>query len=160
MTCQSGAIPVCCPRLFALGVRSAVVSGVSPTGLRLARGYGVVLRGTESLLTHRWRGMDSNVQFRARVGNGFRAHSATSGHVPTSGPMVRIRLAPARSQQSGRSSPACFRAGRELTQGQRIEISAIALAYLRPLFQASCSPERIRRSLIWERLFESGGTAR
>ena len=96
----------------------------------------------------------------ARVGNGFRAHSATSGHVPTSGPMVRIRLAPARSQQSGRSSPACFRAGRELTQGQRIEISAIALAYLRPLFQASCSPERIRRSLIWERLFESGGTAR
>src|SRR6516162_4157480 len=24
----------------------------------------VVLRGTESLLTHRWRGMDSNLQFR------------------------------------------------------------------------------------------------
>ena len=66
-TRQSGAaIPVCCPRLIAPGVRSAVVSGVSPTGLRLARGYGVVLRGTESLLTHRWRGMDSNFQFRAR----------------------------------------------------------------------------------------------
>jgi hypothetical protein len=27
---------------------------------------GVVLRGTESLLTHRWREMDSNFQFRAR----------------------------------------------------------------------------------------------
>ena len=58
------------------------------------------------------------------------------------------------------SRVARFRAGQELTQGQRIEISAIALAYLRPLFQASRSPERIRRSLIWERLFESGGTAR
>jgi hypothetical protein len=30
------------------------------------RTTGVVLRGTESLLTHRWSGMDSNVQFRAR----------------------------------------------------------------------------------------------
>jgi hypothetical protein len=66
MTRQSGAaIPVCCPRLFAPGVRSAVVSGDSPTGLRLARGYGVVLRGTESLLTHRWRKSDSNFRFRA-----------------------------------------------------------------------------------------------
>jgi hypothetical protein len=30
------------------------------------RTTGVVLRGTESLLTHRWSGMDSNFQFRAR----------------------------------------------------------------------------------------------
>ena len=53
--------------------------------------------------------------------------------------MVRIRFPPAVSQQTFGSS-ACFRAGWELTQGQRIEISAIAQAYLRPLFQDSCIP--------------------
>jgi hypothetical protein len=30
------------------------------------------LRGTESLLTHRWREVDSNFQFRAETGLGFR----------------------------------------------------------------------------------------
>ena len=53
-----------------------------------------------------------------------------------------------------------FRAGRELTQGQRIEISAMAPAYLRPLFQDSVTLKEFVDSLIWERLFESGGTAR
>jgi len=44
MTRQSGAaIPERCPRLIAPGVRSAVVSGVSPTGLRLVDQFGRVL---------------------------------------------------------------------------------------------------------------------
>ena len=45
MTRQSGAaIPERCPRLIAPGVRSAVVSGVSPTGLRLVDQFGTVAR--------------------------------------------------------------------------------------------------------------------
>jgi hypothetical protein len=45
---------------------------------RLARGYGVVLRGTEGLLTHRWREMDSNFQYASIV----RWHQATDLPLP------------------------------------------------------------------------------
>ena len=39
------------------------------------RTTGVVLRGTESLLTHRWREMDSNLQYRAVKEGLFRAQA-------------------------------------------------------------------------------------
>jgi hypothetical protein len=49
-----------------LPIRAFSSQGPSMAKRSCDRTTGVVLRGTESLLTHRWREVDSNFRFRAR----------------------------------------------------------------------------------------------
>ena len=66
-------------------------------GSRILYPLGVVLRGTESLLTHRWREPDSNLSSLSgsvplRAGGALRGnHMALEGSFSVAGPIVRRR---------------------------------------------------------------------
>ena len=56
-------------------ILNGVKADLAEIGFGFEATTGVVLRGTESLLTHRWREMDSNLQYRAVKEGLFRAQA-------------------------------------------------------------------------------------